>query len=104
MTTGQIPNPLTPPAVVDRYFLEHRAKLIDIAAFLDRIDRAAGQAPGDSDFRIAALHQAIDVLRDGQGERAKRVLAAFSDQTAELPSSAAGVKGTAGAAHPGEVA
>ena len=104
MTTGKIPNRLTPQAVVDRYFLEHRAKLIDIAAFLDRIDRAADQGSGDSDFRIASLHQALDVLRDGQGERAKRILAVFSDQTAELPKSAAGVKGTSGAAHPGEVA
>lgn len=89
---------------MDRYFLEHRAKLIDIAAFLDRIDRADTQGQGDRDFRIAALVQALDVLRDGQGERAKRVLAVFSDQTSELPPSAAGVKGTAGAAHPGEVA
>jgi hypothetical protein len=90
--------------VVDRYFLENRAKLIDIAGFLDRTDRAAGPGTGDSDFRIAALHQALDVLRDGQGERAKRVLSVFSDQTVELPESAAGVKGTSGAAHPGEVA
>ncbi len=104
MNTGKNSNPLTPQAVVDRYFLEHRAKLIDMAAFLDRIDRAAGQGSGGSDFRIAALHQALDVLRDGQGERAKRVLSVFSDHTEDLPESAAGVKGTSGAAHPGEVA
>lgn len=104
MTTGQRPNPRTPQAVVDRYFLEHRAKLIDIAAFLDRIDRAAGEGPVDRDYRMAALYRALDVLGDGQPDRAARILTIFSDQTAELPESAAGVKGTSGAAHPGEVA
>ena len=29
-------------AVIDRDFLEHRAKLIDLAAFLDRCERAEG--------------------------------------------------------------
>ena len=40
--------------VINMYFLEHRAKLLDVAAFLDRIDRAQ---PGtaSSDFREAAL-------------------------------------------------
>ncbi len=29
---------LSPDEVVDQYFLEHRAKLLDLAAFLDRVD------------------------------------------------------------------
>ena len=36
--------PLTGPQVVDLYFMEHRAKLLDLAAFLDRLDRAAPPA------------------------------------------------------------
>ena len=31
--------PMSRSAVIDAYFLEHRAKLIDLAAFLDRVDR-----------------------------------------------------------------
>ena len=34
--------PLTSQQVVDFYFMEHRAKLLDIAAFLDRLERAGG--------------------------------------------------------------
>ena len=60
--------PLTVEQVVDHYFLEHRAKLIDIAAFLDRIDRAAGD---DDDFRLAAFRRALALLGDGRGERAR---------------------------------
>ena len=39
------PSSLTKGQVLDRYFLEHRAKLIDIAAFLDRVDRAEPHNP-----------------------------------------------------------
>ena len=31
---GPTPPPISKRAVVDRYFLEHRAKVIDIAAFM----------------------------------------------------------------------
>ncbi len=90
--------PLSREQVVDRYFLEHRAKLIDIAAFLDRIDRAApaGDASRD-DFRITAFKQALALLDDGRGSRARRVLEAFSDPTEEPLESALGLKGAHGA-------
>ena len=29
--------------IIDRYFLEHRAKVLDVAAFLDRIDRCSDE-------------------------------------------------------------
>ena len=74
--------PVTRKQVIDLYFLEHRAKMIDIAAFLDRVDRA--QAGGEAeDFRVAAMRQALDVLTDGKDERARRVLDALSDPTAD---------------------
>lgn len=88
-------------AVVDTYFMEHRAKLIDIAAFLDRIDRASDSNPdnninSDEDFRLKAMREAISVLIDGKGERAKRILDLLSDPTAE-PLESAGMKGASGA-------
>ncbi|UCF15491.1 MAG: hypothetical protein JSW59_18990 [Phycisphaerales bacterium] len=98
MKTKQIHNPLTSRQVVDRYFLEHRAKLIDIAAFLDRVDRSGGMAAADIDYRVAALLRALDVLSQGQGDRAARILAIFSDHIVELTQSAKGVKGATGAA------
>lgn len=98
--------------LVDRYFLEHRAKLLDIAAFLDRLDRPAMPASAGMgrttvatndtfstpDFRIAALRQAIALLIDGEGERARRVLELFSDPTTEPVDAAPGTPGGAAGA------
>ena len=95
MTTKQTHNAPTSQEVIDRYFLEHRAKLIDIASFLDRIDRANDT---EGDYRIAAFFKALDVLCDGRANRAVRALAIFSDHTTELTQSAEGVKGATGAA------
>ncbi|MEL6743600.1 MAG: hypothetical protein AAFO67_08390 [Planctomycetota bacterium] len=78
--------------VIDRDFLEHRAKLIDIAAFLDRCERA----DGTDDFRLRALRTAIPLLIDGQPERARRILESFSDPTSEPIPEAPG-KGAIGA-------
>jgi hypothetical protein len=74
--------PLDASKAVDLYFMEHRAKLLDIAAFLDRIERTAGHTAGD-DVRIRALKQAIPLLIDGRGQRTQRILELFSDHTAE---------------------
>lgn len=86
-------------AVVDRYFLEHRAKLLDLAAFLDRAERAASGGP--EDFRVAALKAATALLVDGGPERARRVQEALSDPSDEPLASAAGLKGAWGAHPPG---
>lgn len=99
--TGRGPNPLTRARAVDLYFLEHRAKVIDVAAFLDRVERAADDGSGE-DFRMRALREAIAILIDGKPERARRVLDLLSDPTAE-PIEKAGTKGATGAprARPG---
>jgi hypothetical protein len=74
--------PLSGPEVVDAYFMEHRAKLLDIAAFLDRLDRAV--APdGRDDVRVKALRKAIPLLIDGRAGRVRRILELLSDHTAE---------------------
>ena len=73
------PSPLSKRAVADRYFLEHRAKVLDIAAFLDRFDRAQGE--GADDFRVAALRGCCAVLLDGESDRARRILELLSDHS-----------------------
>jgi len=78
--------------LLDLYYLEARAKLIDIAAFLDRLDRA----PGAGDFRLAAFQQALTQLQPGPPPRAERVLSALSDPTSE-PIPAATTKAACGA-------
>lgn len=90
--------PLPRDGVVDRYFMEHRAKLLDIAAFLDRLDRSESTdaASGGEDFRVEALQRAVQLLIDEKGERAKRILELFSDPTTD-PIPAAPMKGATGA-------
>lgn len=63
--------------LVDQGFVPVRAKLLEVAAFLDRVERhdAAG------DFRCAALREAARILVDGQPERARRMLETLSDPT-----------------------
>ncbi len=93
-TMSSTPPPLSKRAVVDRYFLEHRAKVIDLAAFLDRIDRATGE--GADDYRAAALRACCEVLLDGKPERVRRVLELLSDHSME-PIAKAPMKGATGA-------
>ncbi len=88
--------PLTRAEIIDAYFMEHRARLIDIAAFLDRLDRAA-DAGASPDFRETAFRQALQVLSDGETHRAARVLDLLSDHSDDLPQSAEGMKGASGA-------
>jgi len=78
--------------VLDQYFLDARHKLIDVAAFLDRVDRAEGNA----DFRLAAFRKALIEAGSEQAGRAERVLLAFSDPTTEPVAKAPG-KGAVGA-------
>jgi hypothetical protein len=81
--------------VLDLYFLEARYQLIDLAAFLDRVDRAAGEA----DFRLPALQTALAELQRMGANRAERVLLALSDPTLD-PVAVAPGKGAVGAAPP----
>jgi len=88
------PPPLPKRAVVDRYFLEHRAKVLDVAAFIDRFDRAEGE--GADDFRMRALDACCRILVDGAPERARRILELLSDHSTEPIDRAPG-KGATGA-------
>jgi hypothetical protein len=78
--------------LLDLYYLEARAKLIDVAAFLDRLERA----DGSPDFRLAAFKQALTELEPGRKARVERVLASLSDPTTE-PIPAATTKAACGA-------
>ena len=56
-----------------------RAKLIEVAAFLDRVERYRAA----NDFRCVALRAAAALLVDGKPERARRILEKLSDPTTE---------------------
>jgi hypothetical protein len=73
---------LSAAEVVDNYYLETRCMLLDIAATLDRLDRAAegGQAVS-SDPRVRQIYQSLALLADHDttADRAERLLNLFSD-------------------------
>ena len=60
-------------------FMEARAKVIDLAAFIDRVERSAGQ----DDFRMTAFRNALAELSKSQPQKAKSVLLSLSDPTTE---------------------
>jgi hypothetical protein len=83
---------MTRQQLLDLYFMDARSKLIDIAAFLDRVDRGEGEP----DFRLAAFRKALEELNRTQPDRARSVLLSLSDPTDE-PIAAAPGKGAVGA-------
>jgi hypothetical protein len=84
---------MTRQQILDLYFLDARHKLIEITAFLDRVERTDGK----DDFRIKAFRTALKELTNGKKQKAKNVLLAFSDLSTK-PIEKAGMKGAVGAA------
>lgn len=76
---GKLPAAASPRALVDHGFVPVRAKLIEVAAFLDRVERYGAT----DDFRCVALRKAARLLVDGKPERARRILEQLSDPTAK---------------------
>ena len=69
-------SPMNASEVLERWFLETRSKLLDIAANLDRIDRAPGGPVRDP--RRAGIDEALRVLLGPGPERAEKVQMIFS--------------------------
>ncbi len=70
--------------LLDLQFIETRHKLIDLAAFLDRIDRH----DGEGDYRFEALKKALPILLTDAPDRARKVLEILSDHSTEISISA----------------
>ena len=68
------------PAVLDRDFLDIRCRLLDVAAALDRLDRAAVDPDDNShpDRRLTQIRQAIEALLIPDAGRAETVQRLFS--------------------------
>lgn len=76
-------SPLTQRELIAEYFMEHRVQVLELAAFLDRLDRAR-EVDADGDFRLRSIREALAVLVDGSGSRAQRVQMILSDPRSEL--------------------
>jgi hypothetical protein len=82
VATSTLAPPKTGQELIDEYFIENRTRLLDIAAFLDRLDRAA-DGSASADFRMRAFREALGVLCNGDFPRTDAVQMIFSDPTTE---------------------
>jgi hypothetical protein len=86
--------------LVDEYFIENRTRLLDLAAFLDRLDRSNQNGQAD-DFRMLAFRQGLRELLSEEPGRIERVQMLLSDPTAE-PREKLDRKGAFGAFNPAQ--
>jgi hypothetical protein len=93
------PSPMTAAEIVTAYFIENRNRVLELAAFLDRLDRADAAAPADRDFRVRALLEAIAALSSPDAGRLVRIQMLLSDPTTE-PRAVLDRKGAVGAHDP----
>ncbi len=70
------PRPLKAEELLDQEFLVVRAKILEIAAALDRLDRGEGDA--GSDPRTEKLHGGLEALLSRERNRAERIQQIFS--------------------------
>jgi hypothetical protein len=71
-----MPIPLDAPEVLDREFLEIRARLLHIAASLDRLDRAEGSVADDP--RLEKIRRSLAILARDHADRAEEIQLLFS--------------------------
>ena len=71
-----MPSPMSAAAVLEREFLPLRAKLIEIASILDRMDRSDGSV--DADPRRRKVERALAILQSADPDRAERLQLLFS--------------------------
>jgi hypothetical protein len=64
--------------ILERDFLETRGKILEIAAALDRIDRAPAHHPEHPDPRLGQIRQALEALLVPEPSRAETIQLLFS--------------------------
>ncbi len=74
--------PLTQQQLIELYFLETRAKILDVAAFLDRLDRSI-EHNAEDDFRMGALRSAVEALCQQAPGRVHTIQMLLSDPSTE---------------------
>ena len=72
----RLPIPLSAPDLLEREFLILRAKVLELGAGLDRLERAAGDVSRDP--RYVKLQKALQELPQPGNDRAERLQLLFS--------------------------
>jgi hypothetical protein len=71
-------SPMTAEKILDDQFLDVRARLIDIAAVLDRLRRAQGSVAGDA--RLEMICQSLRILASDTPDKTEQIQLLFSIQ------------------------
>jgi hypothetical protein len=71
-------NALPANRALDAFFFDARARILDLAAFLDRIERGDNAALVRSDPRLDKIHRALHALLESGDSRAEQVQRIFS--------------------------
>ena len=77
-----VQSPLGVSDLADEYFIENRNRLLEIAAFLDRLDRA-DPSRSQRDFRIRAFTDALAILASDEPNYLSQIQMLLSDPTTE---------------------
>lgn len=67
------------PGILERHYLELRCGLLDMAAALDRLERAGGFAEVKGDTRLKRIQEGLKILANTGTDRAERIQMLFSD-------------------------
>jgi hypothetical protein len=86
-----IPNVQSAPEILDREFLTMRAKLLEVAATLDRIRRGDGSA--DDDPRMQQIRTSLHMLATADGDFAEQFQMIFSIPYSETWREELGIEG-----------
>jgi hypothetical protein len=68
------------PQILERHFLEVRCGLLDMAAALDRMERASGFADVQNDARLEKIRRGLKILASPGTDRAEQIQLLFSDE------------------------
>jgi hypothetical protein len=70
--------PLPAAKALDAFFFDARARILDLAAFLDRVERGENAAGVRNDPRLEKVWRALQVLLQSGDTRAEQVQQIFS--------------------------
>jgi hypothetical protein len=68
--------------LLNAFFIENRARLLDLAAFLDRLDET-GDPEIMKDFRVRAFREGLEVLVGRKFPRTVKIQMLLSDRTSD---------------------
>ncbi len=74
----KLPCPMSAPELLDRYYLDMRCHILELASAFDRLERAAESEKALSDRRFKRLMDSFDILKKPGSDRARTFLEMMS--------------------------